>query len=187
MAKCPGQDTQQWGYDAIFDVECPKCHSAVEFFKDEVRRRCRSCGEVVFNDRMDLGCAKWCPSAASCVGPDLVKALELNEQRKARREDLRLLLDLVPEGQEDLKDLFKTLYSEYPGEDRVFDTNRLYTVQERDPDLFERATRTFQAFLQAKKEAAEREAQARARTEEMLKHDQRRKRPEAAAVAENGS
>ena len=42
---------------------------------------------------------------------------------------------MVPEDQGDLKNLFKTLYSEYAGEDRLFDTNRLYTVQERDPDL----------------------------------------------------
>ncbi len=187
MAKCPGQDTQQWGFDAIFDVECPKCHSQIEFFKDEVRRRCKSCGEVVFNDRMDLGCAKWCPSAASCVGPDAVKAIELSEQRKSRRADLRLLLDQVPEDDQEVKELFKTLYSEYPGEDRVFDTNRLYTVQEREPELFERATRAFQAFLAAKQAVANREAEARARTEEMLKHDQRRKRAEPAAALENGS
>ncbi|GAB4258303.1 hypothetical protein [Deferrisoma sp.] len=176
MSKCPGQDTQMWGHDAIFDVECPKCHTPIEFFKDEVRRRCKSCGEVVFNDRMDLGCAKWCPSAASCVGPDAVKAIELSEARKSRREDLRLLLDQVPDDEPAVRDLFKTLFSEYPGEDRLFDTNRLYTVQERDPELFQRATAAFQRFLQAKKAVAEREAEARARTEEMLRHDQRKKK-----------
>jgi len=187
MSKCPGQDTQMWGHDAIFDVECPKCHNLIEFFKDEVRRRCKSCGEVVFNDRMDLGCAKWCPSAASCVGPDAVKAIELSEARKARREDLRLLLDQVPDSQPEVRELFKTLFSEYRGEDRVFDTNRLYTVQERDPELFERATAAFQAFLQAKQALAAREAEARARTEEMLRHDQRRKKPEGSSEHREGA
>lgn len=182
MAKCPGQDTQQWGFDAIYDVECPKCHQAIEFFRDEVKHRCKSCGEVVFNERMDLGCAKWCPSAASCVGPDNVKALELTEQRRNRREDLRQLLDLVPEGGERVKELFKVLYSEYPGEDRLFDTNRLYSVQERDPDLFEDATRIFRRYLAEKTAVEEREAQARARTEEMLRHDQRRKTSGAEAA-----
>ena len=185
MSKCPGQDTQQWGFDAIYDVECPKCHAALEFFKDEVKHRCKGCGEMVFNDRMDLGCAKWCPSAASCVGADNVKALELNEQRKARREDLRLLLELVPEEDAAAKELFKTLYSEYPGEDRLFDTNRLYTVRERDPGLFETATRAFRSFLAEKAAVAEREARSRARTEEMLKHDQRRKTSAPAPEAEN--
>ena len=185
MSKCPGQDSQQWGFDAIFDVDCPKCQAPVEFFKDEVKHRCRRCGEVVFNERMDLGCAKWCPSAATCVGPDNVKALELNEQRKARRDDLRLLLDGVPEGKEPVKDLFKALYSEYPGEDRLFDTNRLYSVQERDPALFEAATGAFRSFLAEKAAVAEREAHSRARTEEMLKHDQRKKRPEERGTAEN--
>ncbi|MDW7710472.1 MAG: hypothetical protein SCH98_08350 [Deferrisomatales bacterium] len=175
MSKCPGQDTQQWGFDAIFDVECPKCRKPLEFFKDEVKHRCKGCGEIVFNDRMDLGCAKWCPSAASCVGADNIKALELNEQRKSRREDLRLLLELIPEDRPAVKELFKTLYSEYEGEDRLFDTNRLYTVQERDPALFEDATRWFRVFLAEKAAIGEREARARERTEEMLKHDQRKK------------
>lgn len=185
MSKCPGQDSQQWGFDAIFDVACPKCHAPVEFFKDEVKHRCR-CGETVFNERMDLGCAKWCPSAASCVGLDNVKALELSEQRKLRREDLKLLLETVPEDQPAVKDLFKTLYSEYAGEDKLFDTNRLYTIQERDPGLFEAATVAFRAFLAEKTALAEREAKSRARTEEMLKHDQRKKPATQEASAENG-
>ncbi|GAB4266168.1 MAG: hypothetical protein Kow0092_18960 [Deferrisomatales bacterium] len=184
MSKCPGQDTQQWGYDAIYDVECPHCHHWIEFFKDEVKHRCKNCREVVFNDRLDLGCAKWCPSAASCVGPENVQALEANEQRKRRREDLRRLLELVPDGAEDAKELFKTLYSEYPGEDKLFDTNRLYTVQERDPALFEKATGAFRRFLAEKAAVAEREARARARTEEMLKHDQRKQRAPAAIHGE---
>lgn len=187
MSKCPGQDTQQWGHDAIYDVECPKCHCSIEFFKDEVKHRCRNCREVVFNDRLDLGCAKWCPSAASCVGFENVQALELNEQRKQRREDLRMLLDLVPEGRGPVKELFKTLYSEYPKEDRLFDTNRLYSLQEKDPELFEHATRFFRGFLSEKAQAQEREARARERTEEMLKHDQRKKRANASASQENGA
>jgi hypothetical protein len=185
MAKCPGQDSQQWGLDAIFDVECPKCRAPLEFFKDEVKHRCKRCGEVVFNERMDLGCAKWCPSAATCVGPDNVKALELSEQRKGRREDLRLLLEGVADAEEPVRELFKALYSEYPGEDRLFDTNRLYSVQERDPALFEAATRAFQAFLAAKAAAVEREALARARTVEMLRHDQRRKPSAGPTAVEN--
>jgi len=185
MSKCPGQDTQQWGFDAIFDVECPKCGRALEFFKDEVKHRCKGCGEVVFNDRMDLGCAKWCPSAASCVGADNVKALELNEQRKGRREDFRLLLELIPDDRAPVKELFKSLYSEYGGEDRLFDTNRLYTVQERDPALFDEATGFFRAFLAEKATIDEREARARERTEEMLKHDQRKRPVDASSAGEN--
>ena len=187
MSKCPGQDTQQWGFDAIYDVECPKCRTSIEFFKDEVKHRCRRCGEVVFNERMDLGCAKWCPSAASCVGIENVKALEISEQRKSRREDFRILLESIPESEQNVRELFMALYSEYAAEDRLFDTNRLYTVQERDPKLFERASEVFRAFLADKAALAEREAQSRARTEEMLKHDQRKKVARPEMSAENGA
>jgi len=84
-----------------------------------------------------------------------------------------------------VRELFKALYSEYPGEDRLFDTNRLYSVQERDPSLFEAATRAFQAFLAAKAAMVEREALARARTVEMLRHDQRRRPSGGPAAVEN--
>ena len=84
-------------------------------------------------------------------------------------------------------ELFKALYSEYPGEDQLFDTNRLYTVQARDEDLFQNATRAFQAYLEDAKAVAEREALARARTEEMLQHDQRKKRVEPQQHTENGA
>jgi hypothetical protein len=179
--KCPGQDTQQWGFDAIFDVECPKCHAQVEFFKDEMKRKCASCGERVFNDRMDLGCAKWCPSAAACVGPDSIRDLEVNEQRKYRREDFRRLLDLVPPEAGDVRELFKTLFTEYDKEDTLFDTNRLRTVQEKDEGLFERATGIFRQFLAMRAAEEERTQESRRRTEEMLTHDQRLKRNPPAA------
>jgi hypothetical protein len=39
MRKCAGNNTQEWGFDAIFDVKCPNCGCLVEFFKDEINRR----------------------------------------------------------------------------------------------------------------------------------------------------
>lgn len=183
MSRCPGQDTQTWGFDAIYEVTCPKCGKSVEFFKDEMKHKCPYCGERVFNERMNLGCAKWCPSAASCVGPDSIKELEISEQRKKRREDFRMLLEQVPETDAEVRELFKTLYSEYKAEDAIFDTNRLYTVKEDNEALFERATAVFRNYLEEKSRIREREAQARMRTEEMLKNDQRLKRAEAKASA----
>lgn len=183
MSRCPGQDTQTWGFDAIYEVDCPKCGKPVEFFKDEMKHKCPYCGERVFNERMNLGCAKWCPSAASCVGPDSIKELEVSEQRKKRREDFRMLLDLVPENAPEVRELFKTLFTEYKSEDAIFDTNRLYTIKEENEDLFNRATEVFRGYLEEKANIKERESQARMRTEEMLKNDQRLKRAEAKAQA----
>jgi hypothetical protein len=168
MSKCPGQNTQYWGFDAIYDVACPNCSKFVEFFRDEVRRRCNSCGEMVFNDRIDLGCAKWCPAASSCIGAENFKTLELSEKRKSRREDLLLLLEGIPEDETAVRELFKKLYSEYNGEDRLFDTNRLYSVQEQDPDVFDAAIGGFQLFLSRKSEAARKEQDTAARTQELL-------------------
>ncbi len=77
--KCPGQDPRYWKFDAIFETECPNCGAAVEFFKDETRRKCRKCGHKVLNPKMDFGCAAHCKFAEHCFGdlpPELLKQKE---------------------------------------------------------------------------------------------------------------
>jgi HD superfamily phosphodiesterase len=66
--KCPGQDLRHWKPGDIFDVSCPQCGERIEFFKDDVRRRCKSCGAQVTNPKIDFGCAEWCDYAEQCVG-----------------------------------------------------------------------------------------------------------------------
>jgi ribosomal protein S27E len=68
VSKCPGQNTQFWGPDDIFTIECPKCGNAVEFFKDDIRRRCKNCSHMFLNPRLNLGCAGWCQYADQCIG-----------------------------------------------------------------------------------------------------------------------
>lgn len=63
---CPGQSRQFWKPDDIFDVVCPHCDNTLEFFKDDLRRRCRTCGNTIENPRLDMGCAMWCAHADKC-------------------------------------------------------------------------------------------------------------------------
>jgi DNA-directed RNA polymerase subunit RPC12/RpoP len=77
--KCPGQDTQYWNADAIFEVECPQCRRRVEFFKDDTTRKCANCGHRFVNPKMDFGCAAYCQYAEQCLGdlpPELVAQQE---------------------------------------------------------------------------------------------------------------
>ncbi|MCP3926561.1 MAG: HD domain-containing protein [Desulfobacterales bacterium] len=66
--KCPGQDTQYWTDNAIYDAKCPECGDAVEFFKDDTTRKCSGCGHRFINPRMDFGCASYCQHAEQCLG-----------------------------------------------------------------------------------------------------------------------
>ena len=66
--KCPGQDTQYWGYGAIFEADCPDCGVTVEFFKDDTMRTCKGCGKRLVNPRLDFGCASYCQFADACLG-----------------------------------------------------------------------------------------------------------------------
>jgi endogenous inhibitor of DNA gyrase (YacG/DUF329 family) len=66
IGRCPGQDRINWTADDIFDVRCPSCGAAIEYFKDDRRRTCPGCGAVVENPRFDNGCAEWCAAAENC-------------------------------------------------------------------------------------------------------------------------
>ncbi len=82
--KCPGQDMRFWKPEDIFEVQCLKCGRAIEFFKDDVKRRCR-CGEEIVNPRLDFGCAQWCEYGEQCLGvmPKELEALK-KELEKGR-------------------------------------------------------------------------------------------------------
>ncbi|OGP91635.1 MAG: hypothetical protein A2156_15300 [Deltaproteobacteria bacterium RBG_16_48_10] len=89
--KCPGQDMRYWKAGDIFDVRCPNCGGSVEFFKDEVRRKCR-CGHVMINPQLNFGCVEWCPYAEQCIGavPEEVRAKQKMEQENSLRERISL-------------------------------------------------------------------------------------------------
>jgi hypothetical protein len=75
MLRCPGQDQRFWKPEDIFNVECPGCGKNVEFFKDEPKMKCRNCGQMVINPKIDLGCAQWCQCAKQCLGGPIIKVI----------------------------------------------------------------------------------------------------------------
>lgn len=79
--KCPGQDMKYWKDDAIFDANCPKCGTNVEFYKDDTTRKCSKCDHRFVNPKMDFGCASYCQFAEQCMGT-------LPEEFMGSREDL---------------------------------------------------------------------------------------------------
>ena len=89
--RCPGQDMRFWKPGDIFDVQCPKCGKKVEFFRDEVKRKCK-CGHEIINPNMDFGCAAWCQYAEQCIGvvPDEVKHRQKKEERDRLKERIGL-------------------------------------------------------------------------------------------------
>ena len=66
MTGCPGRDRSSWTSDDIFDVSCPRCGIEVEFFKDDARRRCPSCGLRISNPHREVRCDQWCGAAEQC-------------------------------------------------------------------------------------------------------------------------
>lgn len=79
--KCPGQDMKYWKDDAIFNEDCPKCGTSIEFYKDDTTRKCNNCDHRFVNPKMDFGCASYCQFAEQCLGT-------LPEDFVGSREDL---------------------------------------------------------------------------------------------------
>jgi len=81
--RCPGQDTRNWSPDDLSNLACPGCGASIEFWKDDYCRVCRQCGKKVRNPKFDPGCAKWCESAAECLGAEaavVAAALSLRDR-----------------------------------------------------------------------------------------------------------
>jgi hypothetical protein len=70
--RCPGADTRYWKPGDIYEVKCGKCGEILEFFKDDSRRTCKNCNQVIRNPKLDLGCIEHCEFSELCRG-------ELNE------------------------------------------------------------------------------------------------------------
>jgi putative nucleotidyltransferase with HDIG domain len=93
MIRCPGQDQRFWKPEDIFEVACPGCSAAIEFFKDEPKLKCRKCGQIVVNPKIDLGCAEWCQYGEQCLGVSTTKYTSfmrdtlLDEMKKVFAED----------------------------------------------------------------------------------------------------
>ena len=50
MKKCTGNNTREWGFDAIFELACPRCGKRVEFFKDDITRNCSDIWVIKMTD-----------------------------------------------------------------------------------------------------------------------------------------
>ncbi len=64
---CPGQDPRFWKAEDVSEEPCIHCGKVVEFFKDDLRRKCPYCRQMTYNPHHDLACAAWCPSAEQCL------------------------------------------------------------------------------------------------------------------------
>jgi len=89
--RCPGQDPMFWKKDDVFEIPCPKCGYHVEFFKFDVKRKCR-CGHEMVNPKIDFGCAQWCPYGDNCIEglPDEMRVRQKDEQNNRLRERISL-------------------------------------------------------------------------------------------------
>lgn len=63
FGKCPGRESKNLKAETI---RCG-CGYDIEIFSDEMKRKCPRCGTVVFRTARP-SCAKWCKSAAECLG-----------------------------------------------------------------------------------------------------------------------
>jgi len=105
--KCPGQDMRYWTADDVHEEKCPKCGETIEFFKTDIRFRCRNCKTKVANPRFDMGCAQWCAHAEMCLGPG-AKGLAKKSLKTILENEFSALAGNFPEMVEAVKELLKS-------------------------------------------------------------------------------
>ena len=66
--RCPGMDPANFRPEDIKLRQCEECGEEMEFWKDDVRIACDSCGHINFNPDIKNTCLAWCEQAAACVG-----------------------------------------------------------------------------------------------------------------------
>jgi predicted RNA-binding Zn-ribbon protein involved in translation (DUF1610 family) len=57
-----------WKPSDIAEHCCTTCGAAIEFWKDDVKRRCPGCGKFMFNPSLGDTCLSWCEKASECLG-----------------------------------------------------------------------------------------------------------------------
>ncbi len=92
--RCPGQDLKFFDPDDVFDIACPECSCSVEFFRNDFKRECPECGTIIYNQKFDIGCAKWCPRAEECLGYN-VKALTVEKPDAADSSECISFADFI--------------------------------------------------------------------------------------------
>jgi len=150
---CPGQSTMFWRPSDIYDIPCPACGGAVEFFKTDIRRTCRGCGTRILNPRVDFSCAEWCAVAKDCMGPELYGDLKEKQDLDRRREaDLAALLETVDPVDADVRQLFEHLCRENRYAHRLIDTDRLFLLKEENEPLFSKAILYYRGFVERRRQ-----------------------------------
>jgi DNA-directed RNA polymerase subunit RPC12/RpoP len=71
-SKCPGQDSRKL---RVALYKCQNCGAEVEIFSDELKIRCRKCGQYVYREKTP-SCIDWCASARQCLGEERWRQLK---------------------------------------------------------------------------------------------------------------
>ncbi len=85
--RCPGQNLSRKKIeDVVSERPCPFCSYPLEFFFDDVSRKCPKCGKRIEKDKeileKDFGCAIWCDAAEDCLGPATYAKIKKSKKRQ---------------------------------------------------------------------------------------------------------
>ncbi len=94
--KCPGQDMRYWTAEDACEIACPECGEMIEFFKTDIRLRCRNCKTRVANPKFNMGCAQWCAYAEQCLGP-AARGLKTKSLKVIMEDELKRLAGDMPD------------------------------------------------------------------------------------------
>ena len=145
--QCPGQSTMFWRPEDVHEKPCPFCGYLIEFFKIDLKRKCPQCHREVLNPRANFSCAEWCDHAEECLGPTIyTQVTEKRELDKRRIADFDRLMSLVPQDDEEVKNIFTKLFQENTDPGSLIDIRSIGLLHEVQTSLAERAMEYYRKF-----------------------------------------
>ncbi|RME54892.1 hypothetical protein D6777_02350 [Candidatus Woesearchaeota archaeon] len=146
--KCPGQSLNtRKPEDYVSYQDCKKCGTEVEFFYDDLKRKCHNCGEVVEKDydklMKDYGCAQWCDYAESCLGK---KTYQKFKETKERASLLEKLIQSIPEEDDEAREFIEEAVKSTKTDELIDTENIIKPLKEKNKELYERVRKYYANF-----------------------------------------
>jgi hypothetical protein len=148
MNKCPGQNLSSLDISKVaYDIACPSCGNKVEFWYDDRKRKCNSCGETIQPSLEALikynNCASACKMARQCLGDEGYLKLVLKEFRTKEQgeKELEELVRIIPLDEKEVADfLTKAIRKNLETGFLLDPETDLEPLIKKDPRLYKKIT-----------------------------------------------
>lgn len=158
---CPGTNSAYLKDFKTSIVSCQNCGREIEFFADERKVKCPSCGCSVFrvnpeiilykDGRISFGgiensCIDWC---GACLDKKDYEDIARNNKRmENKRQDFKRLVESIPDNETEIKEFLIDAYMKSINHIKLIDPKILDILKVKNTELFMKVRKYYLKFLE---------------------------------------